>query len=89
MEIRPNVDSAWAALRPALETMCKSNLPFADVEQMLLRAYVDIAIKQNRGNISAAGRMIHLHRNTIYRYVDRKWTRTPSERKPTGSSTPA
>ena len=72
MEIKPNVENAWSCLRPALETMCKSGLPLEDVQDMIMRAYIDVAIKECRGNISAAGRAIQVHRNTIYRYQHRR-----------------
>lgn len=89
MEITPDVKSCWAAMRPALVTMCKSGIPYEEVHEMLLTAYIDVAVQVNRGNISAAGRQIHLHRNTIYRYVDIKWTRHKHPRPRPEPDTPA
>ena len=71
MEIKINPESAWSAMRPALEVMCKANLSLRDVHEMIMTAYIDVAVKQNHGNMSAAGRMIRVHRNTLYRYVHR------------------
>lgn len=71
MQITVTAETAWAAMRPALETMCKSGLPMKDVHEMIMKAYIDVAVKQHRGNLSAAGRSIGVHRNTLYRYVHR------------------
>ena len=72
MEVKPEVNHAWSAMRPALETMVKSHLSLSEVCEMFAKAYVDAALKVADGNITRAAGILSVHRNTLYRYVDRK-----------------
>jgi transcriptional regulator of acetoin/glycerol metabolism len=72
MQIKPEVQQSWAALKPALETMLQSSFTLYEVRDMTMRAYVETAITVSNGNVSEAGRKIKVHRNTIYRYTDKR-----------------
>ena len=69
MQIKPEVQQTWEALKPALETMMRSSVTFEEIREMVSRAYIETAISASNGNISEAARKISLHRNTIYRYT--------------------
>ena len=72
MEVNNQNQGTWSALIPVIETMVRSNIGLDDVRERFLRAYVRAAMKLANENVTAASRMLKVHRNTVYRYVDRK-----------------
>lgn len=72
MEVPKQSPNPWVALRPAIETMVRSNLSLEDVHELFCKAYCSVALDLSQGNVSRAGRAIGVHRNTIYHYVGKR-----------------
>ena len=72
MEKLESAQFTWAALKPALLRMAKSELTLRESVEMFSKAYVAAALELSKGNQVRASRMIGTHRNTVARWSHHK-----------------